>query len=85
MYAIRDPKEFIKLDDTIVKQIEFSNEPELQKARDIIKRLRKRDLYVFVNEYTVGGVFERFQRRPRRKISPLRTNPIALATPYRAA
>jgi HD superfamily phosphohydrolase len=52
-HAIRDPKEFIKLDDTIVKQIEFSNEPELQKARDIIKRLRKRDLYVFVNEYTV--------------------------------
>ena len=51
--AIRDPREFVKLDDTIVKQIEFSNEPELQKARDIIKRLRKRDLYVFVNEYTV--------------------------------
>ena len=52
-HAIRDPREFVKLDDTIVKQIEFSNEPELQKARDIIKRLRKRDLYVFVNEYTV--------------------------------
>ena len=52
-HAIRDPKEFIKLDDTIAKQIEFSSEPELQKARDIMKRLRKRDLYVFVNEYTV--------------------------------
>jgi deoxynucleoside triphosphate triphosphohydrolase SAMHD1 len=56
-HAIQDPKEFIKLDDSIVKQIEFSSEPELQKARDIIKRLRKRDLYVFVNEYTVPAEY----------------------------
>lgn len=51
--AIWDEKEFIKLDDTILKRIEWSHEPEMQSARDIVRRIRTRDLYQYVNEYAV--------------------------------
>ena len=51
--SIWDVKEFIKMDDTLLKQIENSNEAALGKARDIVRRIRRRELYRFVNEYTV--------------------------------
>ena len=51
--AIWSPQEFIKLDDTILKRIEWSREPGLQKGRDLVRRIRTRDLYTYVNEYTV--------------------------------
>ena len=47
------PREFQKLDDTILKRIEWGPEPELWKAQEIVKRLRTRDLYRYVDEYTV--------------------------------
>lgn len=36
---------FVKLGDWILQAIEASNETELQPARDLIQRLRKRDIY----------------------------------------
>lgn len=47
------PREFQKLDDTILKRIEWGPEPELAKAQAIVKRLRTRNLYKYVDEYTV--------------------------------
>jgi hypothetical protein len=51
--AIWDVKDFIKLDDSILKRIEWSLEPKMQSARDIVRRIRTRDLYQYVNEYAV--------------------------------
>ncbi|KAJ6321364.1 hypothetical protein OIU77_011447 [Salix suchowensis] len=42
---IQDPAEFWKIDDSILKTIEVSHEQELKEARDLILRIRKRDLY----------------------------------------
>ena len=38
--AIWDVKEFVKLDDTILKRIEWSKEPALQRGRDLVQRIR---------------------------------------------
>ena len=51
--SIWDVKEFIKMDDTLLKQIEYCDDPGLAKARDIVRKIRRRELYRFVNEYTV--------------------------------
>lgn len=51
--AIWDVEEFIRLDDSILKRIEWSHEPEMQRARDIVHRIRTRNLYQYVNEYAV--------------------------------
>lgn len=50
---ISDPAEYWKLDDTIIKNIETSADVELQESRDIISRIRRRNLYQFCNEYSV--------------------------------
>uniref|UniRef100_A0A803L0I6 HD domain-containing protein n=1 Tax=Chenopodium quinoa TaxID=63459 RepID=A0A803L0I6_CHEQI len=50
---IHDPAEFWKLDDTIIKRIETDPYPELKESRDLILRIRRRDLYQFCNEFTV--------------------------------
>ncbi|KAL2903268.1 Deoxynucleoside triphosphate triphosphohydrolase SAMHD1-like protein [Bienertia sinuspersici] len=50
---IHDPAEFWKLDDTIIKRIETDPHPALNESRDLILRIRKRDLYQFCNEFTV--------------------------------
>ncbi|XP_057447469.1 uncharacterized protein LOC130739233 isoform X2 [Lotus japonicus] len=50
---IHNPSEYWKLDDTIVKTIETAPCPELKEARDLILRIRRRDLYQFCNEYAV--------------------------------
>ncbi|KAJ3694339.1 hypothetical protein LUZ60_009819 [Juncus effusus] len=48
-----DPAEYWKLDDTVVKTIETSHKRQLQESRDILLRIRRRDLYRFCNEYAV--------------------------------
>ncbi|RZC71999.1 hypothetical protein C5167_035153 [Papaver somniferum] len=48
-----NPAEYWKLDDTILKTIETASAQELQKARELVLRIRRRDLYQFCNEYTV--------------------------------
>jgi HD superfamily phosphohydrolase len=50
---IHNPEYFWKLDDSILKSIETSNQPELEEARQVILRIRRRQLYQFCNEYSV--------------------------------
>ncbi|XP_020523118.1 deoxynucleoside triphosphate triphosphohydrolase SAMHD1 homolog isoform X2 [Amborella trichopoda] len=50
---IFNPVEYWKLDDTIIKAIETAPDQELKESRDLIRRLRRRDLYQFCNEYAV--------------------------------
>ena len=40
--AIRDPKLYIDLDDTILHEVRISLEPELEKARGLVSRLDHR-------------------------------------------
>ena len=47
--AIDSAKDFIKLDDTLLRRIETSDEPELEKARSIIDNLRRRMLYRYAD------------------------------------
>lgn len=49
----QDPEDFWKLDDTIVKSIETAPNDELKKAKEIIQRIRRRELYKFCNQYSV--------------------------------
>lgn len=50
---IHEPSEYWKLDDTIIKTIETAPDQELRESRDLIRRIRRRDLYQFCNEYAV--------------------------------
>ncbi|GER35757.1 HD domain-containing metal-dependentphosphohydrolase family protein [Striga asiatica] len=50
---IQDPSKYWKLDDTIIKTIETTPGQELKEARDLILRIRRRDLYQYCNEYAV--------------------------------
>ncbi|KAL3624241.1 hypothetical protein CASFOL_033057 [Castilleja foliolosa] len=50
---IHDPSQYWKLDDTIIKTIETAPNQELNEARDLLLRIRRRDLYQFCNEYAV--------------------------------
>ncbi|EYU44738.1 hypothetical protein ABFS82_08G012600 [Erythranthe guttata] len=50
---IHDPSQYWKLDDTIIKTIETAPDDELKESRDLILRIRRRDLYQFCNEYAV--------------------------------
>ncbi|XP_042981670.1 deoxynucleoside triphosphate triphosphohydrolase SAMHD1 homolog isoform X3 [Carya illinoinensis] len=43
--SIHQPAEFWKLDDSILRRIEISTEPELKESRDLILRIRRRELY----------------------------------------
>ncbi|KAM9984970.1 hypothetical protein ACTFIY_009404 [Dictyostelium cf. discoideum] len=51
---LEDPKEFINLSDSLLRRIETSKEPELEKSRKIIKNIRNRNLYKFVDEIIVS-------------------------------
>ncbi|PSS35214.1 Deoxynucleoside triphosphate triphosphohydrolase [Actinidia chinensis var. chinensis] len=50
---VQDPSQYWKLDDTIIKTIETAPDQELREAKDLILRIRRRDLYQFCNEYAV--------------------------------
>ncbi|GMP82800.1 hypothetical protein CsSME_00036956 [Camellia sinensis var. sinensis] len=51
--SIQDPAEYWKLDDSIIKRIETSSDQQLKESRDLIQRIRRRDLYQFCNEFAV--------------------------------
>lgn len=51
--AVENPEDYLYLTDDILRVIERSKAPELAKSREIMKRLRTRDLYKFVDEYLV--------------------------------
>jgi len=50
-----DPKEFINLSDSLLRTIETSKVKELEKSRSIIKNIRNRNLYKFVDEIIVSS------------------------------
>ncbi|XP_024014723.1 deoxynucleoside triphosphate triphosphohydrolase SAMHD1 homolog isoform X1 [Eutrema salsugineum] len=50
---INDPSQYLLLDDTILKTIELSPDKELAEAKDLLLRIRRRQLYQFCNEYAV--------------------------------
>uniref|UniRef100_A0A2P2KZJ5 Catalytic n=2 Tax=Rhizophora mucronata TaxID=61149 RepID=A0A2P2KZJ5_RHIMU len=50
---IQDPSEYWKLDDTVIKTIETAPDEELRESRELILRVRRRNLYQFCNEYAV--------------------------------
>ncbi|KAL8150140.1 hypothetical protein V2J09_019948 [Rumex salicifolius] len=50
---VDDPAQYWKLSDSIVKLVEYSSAEELKDSRDLISRIRKRDLYRFCNEFAV--------------------------------
>ncbi|KAG2385973.1 hypothetical protein C9374_003122 [Naegleria lovaniensis] len=47
---IHCPEQYVHLSDSILYKIETSTNPELSKSRQILKRLKRRDLYKFVDE-----------------------------------
>ena len=51
--AIFDKEQFLTLNDSIVNTIENSTDPGLRKSRDIIRKIRKRQLYKCVDEVVV--------------------------------
>lgn len=49
--------EYCNLTDNILEEIEFSSNPALQKSREIIKKLKKRDIYRYACEITLDHDF----------------------------
>ncbi|XP_073059282.1 uncharacterized protein [Primulina eburnea] len=50
---IHEPALYWKLDDSILKTIETSSCQDLKESRDLVLRIRRRDLYRFCNEFSV--------------------------------
>ncbi|KZV24752.1 hypothetical protein F511_29804 [Dorcoceras hygrometricum] len=50
---IEEPALYWKLDDSILKTIETSSCQDLEESRDLVLRIRRRDLYRFCNEFAV--------------------------------
>ncbi len=65
--AIQSPEEYCKLSDSVVQEIEFSKEPAMAKAQGILRDLRRRILYKFVDEFIIPR--ELAERLP--KITPV--------------
>ena len=51
--SVENPKDFLYITDNIIDKIEESNNPNLKKSKELIKRLYKRDLYEFIDEYII--------------------------------
>ncbi|KAI8889665.1 HD-domain/PDEase-like protein [Backusella circina FSU 941] len=51
--SVDRPEEYLHMTDDLIRSIERSKCPELEESRHIIKRLRTRDLYKFVDEFLI--------------------------------
>ena len=51
--TIEDPDRYLHTTDAILHDIAASRDPALQKSRDILRAMRSRDLYKFVDEVLV--------------------------------
>ncbi|CAG8459548.1 6455_t:CDS:10 [Paraglomus brasilianum] len=69
--AIDDPELYIKLDDNILRQIEHSSEAKLEKSREILKRLRKKQFYKFVGECPIPADCLAFDESPMNYVSKI--------------
>eukprot|EP01132_Coremiostelium_polycephalum_P000993 gene993-1259_t len=47
---LEDPKDFVNLSDSLLRMIETSSAPELKESQQIIRNIRTRNLYKFVDE-----------------------------------
>lgn len=56
--AVDRPEDYLYLTDDIVRTIERSKCPELQESRRIIKGIRTRNLYKFVDEFLIPPELE---------------------------
>ena len=50
---MNDPNEYCKLTDYLFSEILNSKEPELKNSRDILMKIKKRELYKFISEVIV--------------------------------
>jgi len=50
-----DPENYVHLTDCILKEIEGSSNVELKPAQALLRRIRKRQLYVFCDEFIIPG------------------------------
>lgn len=53
--AIRDPEQYTYLTDNIIFDIQISKDPRLQPAKELIKRLKRREFYPYVGEVVFGS------------------------------
>ncbi|KAJ1651149.1 hypothetical protein IWQ61_008221 [Dispira simplex] len=53
--ALQDPAQYLYLTDDILRDVERSQSPELAEARELLKRMRCRQLYKFVDEFIIPG------------------------------
>ncbi|CAO3678225.1 unnamed protein product [Rhizopus stolonifer] len=56
---IDNPEDYLYLTDNIVHTIEGSKGPELEKSRSIVKSIKKRELYKFVDEFLIPPELEK--------------------------
>lgn len=51
--VIFDPEQYTYLNDNIIFDIQMSSDPRLAKAKELIKRLKRRDFYPYVCEVII--------------------------------
>eukprot|EP00694_Reclinomonas_americana_P003558 EC790309.1.p1 GENE.EC790309.1~~EC790309.1.p1 ORF type:complete len:125 (+),score=45.19 EC790309.1:146-520(+) len=51
--AIDDPERYMHLNDSVLNAIESSRDPALAESQAVLRRLRKRQLYKFVDEVII--------------------------------
>jgi deoxynucleoside triphosphate triphosphohydrolase SAMHD1 len=56
--SIKSPNKFMELTDEIIYTIKYTNNENLKQSQNIIKRLEKRDLYIFIDEYIIPKQLE---------------------------
>lgn len=64
-----DIEEYCTLTDDILKEIELDKNPSLSKAHEIIRRMRNRDLYKFVDEIVLST--EQIEKYPMIKVQDI--------------
>ncbi|KAJ1920169.1 hypothetical protein H4219_001542 [Mycoemilia scoparia] len=64
------PQEYLYLTDNIIGEIESSRDPALKESKDIVSRVRRRDLYKFVDEFTIPPAVARYIEKS--KVTPSR-------------
>ena len=50
---VNSVESYLTLNDTILSRIELTDDASLKKSQSIIKRIKKRDIYKFVNEVII--------------------------------
>lgn len=50
---ILKPEEYLKFTDGLLEQIEYSTNPELKESSNILKNIKKRNIYRFVGEVLI--------------------------------